>query len=146
MTAEGLSIQMTRFLPAPPERIFALLTDPDQLAQWWGPAGFTTPSIEQDLRPGGSYRIEMQPPEGEVFYLQGEFTEVDPPNLVAYTFRWEDPDPDDQETLVTLALEARGDGTELTFTQAPFRTDARRELHRNGWSDGFVKIEALLTA
>ena len=47
---------------------------------------------------------------------------------------------------MTLALEARGDGTELTFTQAPFRTDARRGLHRNGWSDSFVKIEGQLTA
>ena len=47
----------------------------------------------------GRYRIEMQPPEGDAFYLIGEVREVDPPARLAYTFIWEDPDPDDVETL-----------------------------------------------
>jgi uncharacterized protein YndB with AHSA1/START domain len=139
-----LWLETTRTLPAPRERVFALLTEPDQLAEWWGPAGFTTPSIELDLRPGGGYRFEMQPPDGDVFFLQGEYTEVEPPRLLAFTFRWEDPDPDDQETTVTLRLEDRGEQTELNFRQGPFKTEARRDLHRNGWGDGWEKIEALL--
>ena len=52
----------------------------------------------------GSYRIAMQPPDGDLFYLTGEFREVDPPARLAYTFRWEDPDPDDRETVVTLSF------------------------------------------
>jgi len=44
----------------------------------------------------------MQPPEGDRFYLTGEFREVDPPARLAYTFIWEYPDPDDVEMLVEL--------------------------------------------
>jgi uncharacterized protein YndB with AHSA1/START domain len=86
----------------------------------------------------------MQPPEGDVFYLRGEFREVDPPNRLAYTFIWEDPEPDDQETLVTLALEELGRSTRLTLDQGPFATEDRLQLHRNGWSDGFERLRAVL--
>ena len=92
---------------------------------------------------GASYRIEMQPPEGDVFYLRGEFREVEAPSRLAYTFVWEDPDPDDQETLVTLTLEDLGDSTRLALDQGPFATEDRLALHRGGWSDGFEKIESL---
>ena len=111
-----------------------------------GPEGFTTPSREFDPRVGESNRIEMQPPEGDPFYLTGEFREVDPPDRLAYTFVWEDPDPDDIETLVALSFRDLGESTEVAFTQGPFKTEARRALHRDGWMDGFDKLERLISA
>jgi uncharacterized protein YndB with AHSA1/START domain len=104
MTAasEELGVELRGVMPAPPDRVFSALTEPTQLARWWGLDGFSTPEIELDLRVGGRYRFAMQPPDGEPFYLQGEFVELDPPNMVAYTFRWEDPDPDDVETVAKL--------------------------------------------
>jgi uncharacterized protein YndB with AHSA1/START domain len=68
------------------------------------PKGFTAPSIELEPHVGGSYRIAMQPPDGELFHLSGEFREVDPPARLAYTFRWEEPTPHDRETVVTLSF------------------------------------------
>ena len=68
----GLALQLTCFLDAPPERIFKALTDPAELATWWGPSGFTTPEIELDLSVGGGYRLGMQPPDGELFHLAGK--------------------------------------------------------------------------
>ena len=135
---------MKRVLPAPRARVFAACTEPDELAKWWGPHGFTSPSIELDVRVGGSYRIAMQPPDGELFHLSGEFLEVEPPARLAYTFRWEEPDPDDQETIVTLSFADRGDSTEVTFTQRAFATEARRALHEQGWTDGFERLEKAL--
>jgi uncharacterized protein YndB with AHSA1/START domain len=44
-----------------------------------GPNKFTAPGVDVYLRIGGTYRVAMQPPEGELFYLVGEFREVDPP-------------------------------------------------------------------
>ena len=111
-----------------------------------GPEGFTTPSLEFQPRVGERYRIEMQPPEGDPFYLTGEFREVDPPARLAYTFVWEDPDPDDIETLVALSFRDLGESTEVAFTQGPFKTEARRALHRDGWMDGFDKLERLISA
>ena len=77
-------LEMTVALDAPRERVYEALTEPTALAQWWGPKGFSTPWIELDLRVGGGYRFAMQPPDGELFHLAGEFLEVDaaePPRL-----------------------------------------------------------------
>jgi uncharacterized protein YndB with AHSA1/START domain len=99
------------------------------------------PSVEFDPRPGGSYRIAMQPPEGDLFHLQGEFTDVEPPSRLAFTFNWDPPDPDDRETLVILSLTDRGDETELQLAQGEFATEARYELHKDGWTETFERLD-----
>ena len=126
-----LHIHLERVLPARPTQLFRMHTDPEQLARWWGPEGFTAPSIELDVRRGGRYRIEMQPPEGPSFFLAGEFRGIDPPHLLRYTFRYEDPDPDDRETVVEFALHDLGDATQLVVDQGPFATEARRARSTN---------------
>jgi uncharacterized protein YndB with AHSA1/START domain len=136
----GLVLKLKRVLDAPPVRIFSLLTEPAELATWWGPHGFTTPEIELDLSVGGGYRYTMQPPEGEAFHLSGEFLEIDPPSRLVYTFRWDEPDPDDRETVVMLSLATLGDATEVSLSQGEFATDERLALHRSGWSDSFEKL------
>ena len=88
----------------------------------------------------------MQPPEGPRFSLTGEFRAVDPHARLAYTFAWEDPDPDDLATLVDLSFRDLGESTEVALRQGPFRTQARRRLHRDGWADSFDKLERLLCA
>jgi uncharacterized protein YndB with AHSA1/START domain len=140
-----LALHMKRVLPAPRERVFRACTEPEELAEWWGPKGFTARSIELDLRVGGNYRIAMQPPDGDFFYLFGEFREVDPPAQLAYTFLYEDPDPDDQETVVTLSFGDLGESTELVFTQRAFATEGRRALHEQGWTDSLDRLQELLS-
>ena len=79
----------------------------------------------------------MQPPDGDRFHLAGEFLEIEPPSRLVYTFRWEEPDPDDRETVVTLSLDEVGDATQVSLSQGEFATEARLELHRSGWTDSF---------
>ena len=145
MMSGELALEMRRVLPAARPVVFRAFTAPDELAQWWGPEGFRVPSLDFNPRVGHSYRIEMQPPDGEPFYLTGEFREVDPPARLAFTFAWEDPDPDDVETLVELSFRDLGESTEVVFTQGSFKTEARRELHRNGWTDSFDKAEQFVS-
>jgi uncharacterized protein YndB with AHSA1/START domain len=140
-----LILELTRILPAARSVVFDAFSDPTQLAIWWGPEGFTTPSLEFQPRVGGRYRIEMQPPEGDRFYLAGEFRQLDPPAHLAYTFIWEDPDPDDVPTVVRLSFRDLGEATEVALTQAPFKTEARRALHRDGWTDSLDKLEHQLS-
>jgi uncharacterized protein YndB with AHSA1/START domain len=142
----GLTLELDRRLPGPPSRVFEAFTDPGRLASWWGPEGFSVPRLRFEPVVGEEYRIEMQPPEGEPFHLAGQFTAVDPPGLLAFSFRWEPPDPDDVENVVELAFRPAGDATELALVQGPFRTEERRALHRDGWTDSLNKLEALLSA
>jgi uncharacterized protein YndB with AHSA1/START domain len=132
---------LERVLPASPEAGFGAFADPARLAQWWGPEGYAVAALEFEPRVGGGYRIEMQPPEGDNFHLTGEFREVDPPNRLAFTFVWEPADPDDVETLAALSFRDLDGSTEVRFTQGPFKTEARRALHRDGWGDSFDKLE-----
>jgi len=141
-----LALEMQRVLPAEPSIVFAALSEPNELATWFGPQGFTIPSLDFVPRVGETYRIQMQPPDGDPFYLTGELREVDPPVRLAYTFMWKDPDPDDVETLVALSLRDLGGSTEVDFTQGTFKTEARRALHRDGWTDSFDKLEQLISA
>jgi uncharacterized protein YndB with AHSA1/START domain len=144
--SDELSLEMERVLSAPPAAVFAAFTDSSELAKWWGPQGFTISSLDFDPRLGETYRIEMQPPEGGAFFLRGEFREVDPPARLAFTFVWEDPDPDDVENLADLSFRDLGETTEVSLTQGPFKTEARRALHRDGWGDSFDKLERLISA
>jgi uncharacterized protein YndB with AHSA1/START domain len=144
--SDELTVEIKRVLPAAPSVVFEAFTEPSELAKWWGPEGFTTLSLEWQPRVGASYRIEMKPPEGDAFWLSGKFREVEPPAHLAYTFVWEDPDPDDVETLAELSFRDLGESTEVALAQGPFKTEARRELHLNGWTDTFDKLEQLISA
>jgi uncharacterized protein YndB with AHSA1/START domain len=145
-SADELALEMKRVLPAGRRLVFAAFSDPNELAKWWGPRGFSTPSLEFQARVGVSYRIEMQPPEGDRFYLTGTFREVDPPARLTCTFVWEDPDPDDLDTVVDLSFRDLDGSTEVALTQGPFKTEVRRRLHRDGWTDSFDKLERLMSA
>lgn len=142
---DGLTLRLSTVLPAPRAVVFRACTEPGELAKWWGPRGFTAPSVEMDVRVGGAYRIAMQPPEGDLFYLSGEFRAVEAPARLVYTFRWEDPDPEDRETLVTVSLHDRGDSTELGLVHEGFATERRRALHEGGWTESLERLEQLLS-
>jgi uncharacterized protein YndB with AHSA1/START domain len=121
-----------------------MITESAELVKWWGPHGFVTPEATLDVRVGGGYRFSMQPPEGEVFHLAGEFLEVDPDRRLVFTFRWEEPTADDRETVVTLSLRPLGDATELSLAQGQFATDERLRLHLNGWTESLEKLRDLV--
>jgi uncharacterized protein YndB with AHSA1/START domain len=119
--------------------VFTAFVEPVELAEWWGPRGFTSPAIDLDLRVGGSYRIAMQPPEGE-------FLVIDRPGLLSYTFRWEEPTPDDRETVVTISLRDAGGFTEMKVEQGVFATEERLALHTQGWSDSLERLHQLVSS
>ena len=141
-----LRLQQTHVLPAPREQVYAFFAESEELARWWGPDGFSIPELDWQPRAGGSYRIAMQPPDGDLFHLTGEFREVDPPARLGFTFVWDPATEDDQETLAELDFADRDGSTEVRFEQGPFATEERRALHDGGWGDGFEKIRRLLGA
>lgn len=141
---EELVLELDRILPAERDRVFGAFADARPLAQWWGPAGFEIRAVDFDPRVGRSYRIEMKPPEGDAFALVGEFRSVEPPERLEFGFVWEQPDPDDVDMLAELSLEDRGESTRIVLRQRPFKTEARLQLHRDGWSETLDKLAAWL--
>lgn len=140
----GARLHLEKTLAVPPERVFAAFVDAEQLRRWWGPAGFTVPTLQVDAVEGGDYRLVMQPPEGDVFHIRGTFRAVEPSRRLSFTFVYEEPEPDDQETLVTVTFERTDRGVRVILDQAPFKTPARLELHRAGWTETLARLEQSL--
>ena len=107
--------------------------------------GFSAVALGVDAVEGGNYRLAMEPPGGDVFHIRGTFRTVEAPRCLAFTFVYEEPDPDDQETLVTATFEPAEQGTRVVLEQSPFKTAARCALHRDGWTDSLERLEQALT-
>jgi uncharacterized protein YndB with AHSA1/START domain len=82
----GQEFTIIREFDAPRELVFKACTNPDHLAQWWGPKGFSNPVCEWDARPGGKIYVVMRAPDGTDYPMGGEVREVVPPEkLVTVT-------------------------------------------------------------
>lgn len=133
-----------RMFAAPPEMVFDAWTRPPQVVRWWGPKGFTTPSCEMDVRPGGTFRICIRSGEGKDHWMSGVYREVVPPDRLVFTHVWEEEPP--HQTLVTVTFAAHDGGTKLTFRQAVFPTQADRDSHEGGWSECLDHLQRYLAS
>lgn len=141
---ENTTLRLTRRLAAPRERVFRAWTSPQALQRWWGPAGFSTPSAEIDLRPGGSFRIAMQPPAGPITYLFGTFREVRPPERLVYTWQSDAAGMSPGETLVTVDFLDWGEETEVVLTHELFPSTEVRDAHGFGWNGSLDRLADLV--
>jgi uncharacterized protein YndB with AHSA1/START domain len=82
--ASARAMAITCIVDAPRALVFKAWTDPTQLAQWWGPRGFTVPRCELDVRPGGALRIDMKAPDGVVLPMTGVLQEVVEPERLVF--------------------------------------------------------------
>jgi uncharacterized protein YndB with AHSA1/START domain len=71
-----------RVFAEPRARLFAAFSDPQQLAVWWGPNGFTNTIEALELRAGGAFRLVMRGPDGSAFHNVWRFLEVSAPERV----------------------------------------------------------------
>ncbi len=138
---------LTRLFDAPRALVFRAWTRPEHLVRWWGPKGFTTPSCEMDVRPGGAFRILMRSPEGTDHRLRGVYREIVEPERLVFTWAWEDEDGNPgHETVVTVTLAEQGARTELTLHQAVFESVTARDSHRGGWTECLERLAEYLAS
>ncbi len=80
--ATSREITLTKIVDAPCDLVFKAWTEAEHLQRWWGPEGFTAPSVTSDAREGGAFRIVMRGPDGSDYPLTGTYREFDPPHRV----------------------------------------------------------------
>ncbi len=68
----------SREIPANPESVFSAIQDPERLARWWGPDGFTNTFHTFEFQNGGSWEFTMHGPDGTDYPNQSEFLEIVP--------------------------------------------------------------------
>ncbi len=135
---EERTLVLSRVFDAPRALVFKAWTQPEHLARWWGPRGFTLISFKADAKVGGSFRFGMRSPENTDHWAHGSYREVVPPERLVYTFAWEHPDGKPKhETIITLTFAEQGDKTKLTLKQTLFESVTSRDMHQSGWSSTF---------
>jgi uncharacterized protein YndB with AHSA1/START domain len=105
----------TRIFDAPRELVWKAWTEPEHIAQWWGPKGFTTTIHEMDVRPGGIWRQTMHGPDGTDYPNECVFIEVLKPERIAYTLSGGKKGDPVHQVQTTWTFESEGDKTKLTL-------------------------------
>lgn len=144
-TAEKTSLEITRFINAPRNRVYAAWTDPAQLKEWWGPESVRTRNITADVRVGGKYRWDLINQEGEEMSVFGEYRELQPNKKVVFTWKWDDDeDWETHNSVVTIELADRDGGTEVKLTHEKLPSEASRDRHNEGWNSVLDRLEKFL--
>jgi uncharacterized protein YndB with AHSA1/START domain len=132
---------ITRVFDAARSLVFKAWIEPEHLAHWSGPRGFTVPHSTMDLRPGGAYRSCLRAPDGTEHWVQGIYREIIEPERLVFTHAWEDEDGrPGLETLVTVTFAEQAGRTTMRFHQAMFDSKASRDGHEGGWSSSFERL------
>jgi uncharacterized protein YndB with AHSA1/START domain len=141
-----VELEFVRTYDAPRQLVWDAWTDPDQIAQWWGPPGVSTPreSIELDLRPGGRIAFDMvDDATGARYPNSGTFVEVDPPARIV----WSDDgfaDGTGKGTATITFTEDDAATTTLTISLVADFSDAVRAGAELGWAGQLDKLAAYL--
>ncbi len=157
--AQKNELVITRIFNAPPERVWKALTDPREMRQWWGPKGFTAPSLSVDLRVGGVFRYCMRSPEGKDYWGTGVYREIVPGKRIVYTDSFADEKGNvvpatyygmgadiPLEMLVTLTFEKEKNHTKVTLHHAGMPVGPDFDGATQGWNEMFDKLVKHLEA
>ncbi len=151
-----LDLVLERVVDVPPELVWKAWTTPEMMTKWFTPAPWTTPEVEVDLRPGGTFRNVMQSPEGERMTNGGIFLEVVPNERLVWTsallpgFRPAPPRADFPHITAAILLTPAGSGTKYTAvvmhpTEEGCKQHGSMGFH-SGWGTALDQLVALVKA
>lgn len=144
-TTDDTDLLITRVFHAPRELLFAAWTEPDQIAAWMGPKGFTAHSVTGDPVPGGGFRSAIRSDEHGELWSSGTYREVVPPERLVFTWGWEEPPgTPGRQTLITITFTDQGGKTEMTFLQQGLENAESRDSHAEGWTSAFDELAQYL--
>jgi uncharacterized protein YndB with AHSA1/START domain len=137
------TLRMKRSFQAPAQRVFDAWTSEEVMRRWFHAAhDWETSEAAVDLRVGGSVRVVMRNPHEKAEYGGGgEYTVIDPPNRLAFTWVW---DREPHETLIEIEFEESDGVTEVRFTHSGLLDEEALRSHEEGWGKCFDNLERTL--
>ena len=140
------TIRLHRVLRAPAQRIYRAFLDPDAMAKWLPPNGFTGKVHKMDARVGGSYYMSFTNfSNGQSHSFGGEYLELAPGERIVHTDRFDDPNlPGTMK--VTLSLKPVSCGTEVSIVQEGVPDVIPAEACYLGWQESLVLLGKLVEA
>jgi uncharacterized protein YndB with AHSA1/START domain len=140
-TPTDREIHIERVFDAPRDLVFSTYTDPELIAEWWGPRDGETIVDHMDVRPGGSWRFVARSDAGETAF-RGTYREVSPPERIVQTFEWEG--MPGHVAVETATFEDLGDRTRVVTTSLFHTTEERDGMLASGMERGLNETYARL--
>jgi uncharacterized protein YndB with AHSA1/START domain len=142
MTKSLPSVTIVRRIKAAPAKVWAAITQPKLMMQWWGPDAGPTLSAVADVRPGGQFSVAFRLLNGEEHNPTGIYQEVVPEKKIVFT--WDLPETSERVSLVTFLLKPFEGGTELTLMHEHLPNEDERKSHGEGWKGLLDKLPIFL--
>jgi uncharacterized protein YndB with AHSA1/START domain len=140
------TLRLHRVLRATPERIYRAFLDPDAMAKWLPPYGFTGKVHHMDANVGGSYKMSFTNfTTGKSHSFGGTYLELTPHQRLRYTNKFADPNLPG-EMVTTVTLQKVSCGTELTAVQEGVPAVIPAEACYLGWQESLVLLAKLVEA
>lgn len=138
------TVRLHRVLPAKPEKIYRAFIDPDALAKWLPPFGFTAKVHHIDAKVGGTFKMSFTNfTTGKGHSFGGEYHELVPHQRIRYTDRFDDPNlPGEME--VTVTLREVSVGTEIHIEQTGIPALIPAEACYLGWQQSLIQLGMLV--
>jgi uncharacterized protein YndB with AHSA1/START domain len=141
----GRVVRIERTFEAPAEEVFDAWTSAEVMRRWFH-AGrdWETPSAEVDLRVGGKVQIVMRSADGTEVGASGEYTVIERPNKLAFTWTFHD-DPSNRQ-MIELERSEQDGVTTVRFVNSDISTEERRDRQFDGWHRCLDNLERALAA
>ena len=138
------SVRLHRVFRAAPEKIYRAFLDPDAMAKWLPPHGFTGKVHEMDARVGGGYRMSFTNfGTGSSHSFGGKYVELTPHKTIRYTDKFDDPNlPGEMQ--VTISLKPVLCGTDLQIVQEGVPAVIPAEMCYLGWQESLAMLANLV--
>lgn len=138
------TVTLHRVLKASPQKVYRAFTEPNAMAAWLPPYGFTCTVHHMDAKPGGTYKMSFfNFTTGNGHSFGGEYLELKEGELIKYSDRFDDPNmPGEMTTTVTLRKVMVG--TELKVVQEGIPAAIPVEMCYLGWQESLEKLMKLV--
>jgi uncharacterized protein YndB with AHSA1/START domain len=138
------SVHLHRVLRADPERVYRAFLEPEALAKWLPPYGFTCKVHHVDGTVGGTYKMSFANfATGKGHTFGGEYRELRPFEKLRYTDQFDDPNFPG-EMLTTVTLKPVACGTELSIVQEGIPEAIPVEMCYLGWQESLAQLATLV--
>ncbi|MBO1113254.1 SRPBCC family protein [Bordetella petrii] len=138
------TVKLHRVLRADPERIYRAFLEPDAIAKWLPPYGFTCQVHHMDPKVGGTFKMSFRNfGTGHSHSFGGEYLELSPHEKISYTDRFDDPNlPGQMQT--TISLRQVSCGTDVDIVQEGVPPVIPVEMCYLGWQESLMQLAKLV--
>jgi uncharacterized protein YndB with AHSA1/START domain len=140
------SVYLNKKLKHPVEKVFRAFSKPELVLQWFGPINMKTVHVEMDFQVGGMYAYKVEKPDGNTFWIKGEYLSIVSNSKIEFSSYYEGLSAAiSKPSRVTIQLEEQEEGTFLSLSQSFKEVPANMEGRTKSWELMFMRMNQLIS-